>query len=151
MLVERGLAVDLSTLIGSAWSVMQEVRSSGPMPSEPPKGTNARLETGVQLDPDTPKLLADFIYDRLAGALREQGYSAQEVDAVLALRPERLALVQKQLAAVRAFSALPESPALAAANKRVSNILKKADDVHAHVNPELLQEQAEQDLYAALS
>jgi glycyl-tRNA synthetase beta chain len=99
---------------------------------------------------DPSALLADFIYDRLAGALREQGYSTQEVDAVLALRPQRLALVEKQLAAVRAFSALPESPALAAANKRVSNILKKAGDVHAHVNPELLHEQAEQDLYAAL-
>ncbi len=100
---------------------------------------------------DPSALLADFIYDRLAGALREQGYSPQEVDAVLALRPQRLALVEKQLAAVRAFSALPESQALAAANKRVSNILKKAGgDVHAHVNPELLREQAEQDLYAAL-
>ena len=99
-------------------------------------------------DPSVP--LADFLYERLAGSLREQGYSAQEVDAVLALRPQRLALVQKQLAAVRAFSALPESPALAAANKRVSNILKKAGEVHAHVNPELLHEQAEQDLYAAL-
>jgi len=100
---------------------------------------------------DPSALLADFVYDRLAGALREQGYSPQEVDAVLALRPQRLALVEKQLAAVRAFSALPESQALAAANKRVSNILKKAGgDVHAHVNPELLREQAEQDLYAAL-
>jgi glycyl-tRNA synthetase beta chain len=97
--------------------------------------------------------VADFIYDRFAGTLREQGYSAQEVDAVLALRPQRLALVEKQLAAVRAFAALPESPALAAANKRVGNILKKAEvegPVDAHVNPELLQEKAEQDLYAAL-
>ncbi len=97
--------------------------------------------------------LADFIYDRLAGSLREQGYSAQEVDAVLALRPQRLALVQKQLAAVRAFAALPEAPALAAANKRVGNILKKAEvegPVDAHVNPALLQEQAEKDLFAAL-
>ena len=102
---------------------------------------------------DASAALADFIYDRLAGSLREQGYSAQEVDAVLALRPQRLALVEKQLAAVRAFAALPESPALAAANKRVGNILKKAEvegPVDAHVNPELLQEKAEQDLYAAL-
>ncbi len=94
--------------------------------------------------------LADFIYDRLAGSLREQGYRTQEVDAVLALRPQRLAQVPQFLAAVRAFAALPESPALAAANKRIANILKKAGEVDAHVNPELLQEQAEQDLYAAL-
>ena len=102
---------------------------------------------------DASAALADFIYDRLAGSLREQGYRAQEVDAVLALRPQRLALVEKQLAAVRAFAALPEAPALAAANKRVGNILKKAEvegAVDAHVNPQLLQEKAEQDLYAAL-
>ena len=77
--------------------------------------------------PDTAEQLTDFIYERLAGSLREQGYSAQEVDAVLALRPQRLGDVAKRLAAVRAFAALPEAPALAAANKRIGNILKKAD------------------------
>jgi glycyl-tRNA synthetase beta chain len=94
--------------------------------------------------------LTDFIYDRLAGSLREQGYSAQEVDAVLALRPQRLGDVPKRLLAVRAFAALPESAALAAANKRIGNILKKTDDVDAHVSPVLLQEPAEQALFAAL-
>ncbi|BFO57392.1 glycine--tRNA ligase subunit beta [Acidovorax sacchari] len=126
MLVEKELPLDLETLLHSA------------LPAFGDK---------IQ-DPTAP--LADFIYDRLAGSLREQGYSAQEVDAVLALRPQRLALVGKQLAAVRAFAALPEAPALAAANKRVTNILKKAGDVDAHVNPDLLREQAEKDLYAAL-
>ncbi len=109
-------------------------------------------EAAFQFGFNTTKL-QDFLYDRLAGSLREQGYSAQEVDAVLALRPQRLALVEKQLAAVRAFAALPEAPALAAANKRVGNILKKAEAegaVDAHVNAALLQEQAERDLYAAL-
>ena len=129
MLVEKDLPLDLSALL------------AGALPAFGDKITDA-----------TPALV-DFIYDRLAGSLREQGYSAQEVDAVLALRPQRLALVEKQLAAVRAFAALPESPALAAANKRVGNILKKAEvegPVDAHVNPNLLQEKAEQDLYAAL-
>ena len=101
-------------------------------------------------DPEVKSLLVTFIYDRFAGGLRDQGYSAQEVDAVLALRPQRLAQVPQFLAAVRAFAALPESAALVAANKRVSNILKKAGEVDAHVNPNLLPEQAEQDLYAAL-
>jgi glycyl-tRNA synthetase beta chain len=82
--------------------------------------------------------------------LREQGYSALEVDAVLALRPQRLGDVPKRLAAVRAFTALPEAPALAAANKRISNILKKTDDVDAHVSEVLLQESAEKSLYAAM-
>jgi glycyl-tRNA synthetase beta chain len=58
--------------------------------------------------------------------------------------------VAKRLAAVRAFAALPEAAALAAANKRISNILKKAGDVDAHVSDVLLKEQAEKDLYAAL-
>ena len=91
-----------------------------------------------------------FIYDRLAGSLREQGYSAQEVDAVLALRPPRLGDVTKRLEAVRAFAALPEAPALAAANKRISNILKKAGEVDAHVSEVLLKEPAEVALNAAL-
>jgi len=129
MLVEKDLPLDLNALL------------AGAVPAFGDKITDASAA------------LADFIYDRLAGSLREQGYSAQEVDAVLALRPQRLAQVPQFLAAVRAFAALPESPALAAANKRVGNILKKAElesPVDAHVNPALLQEQAEQDLFAAL-
>ena len=100
---------------------------------------------------DPAAALQDFFYDRLAVSLREQGYSAQEVDAVLALRPQRLSDVAQRLAAVRAFAALPEAPALAAANKRVGNILKKAETaVQPQVNAALLQEAAEKDLYAAL-
>jgi glycyl-tRNA synthetase beta chain len=100
-----------------------------------------------ELITDPHAALLGFFSDRLAVSLREQGYSAQEVDAVLALQPVRLGDVPKRLAAVRAFAALPESPALAAANKRISNILKKAGEVDAHVNPALLQEPAEQALY----
>lgn len=102
-----------------------------------------------QAQPGTAEQLADFIYERLAGLLREQGYSAQEVDAVLALRPPRLGDVAKRLAAVRAFAALPEAPALAAANKRIGNILKKAERADAHVSVPLLKEEAEKALYAA--
>jgi glycyl-tRNA synthetase beta chain len=94
--------------------------------------------------------LIDFIYDRLSGSLREQGFSAQEVDAVMALRPARLGQVSQFLSAVRAFAALPESPALAAANKRIGNILKKAGEVDAHVNTALLKEDAEKNLYAVM-
>ena len=94
--------------------------------------------------------LSEFVFDRLAGALREQGYTAQEVDAVVSLRPQRLGDVPKRLAAVRAFAALPEAAALAAANKRIGNILKKAPDVDAHVSEVLLKEPAEIALYAAM-
>jgi glycyl-tRNA synthetase beta chain len=102
-----------------------------------------------QAQPATAEQLTDFIYERLAGLLREQGYSAQEVEAVLALRPQRLGEVLRRLAAVRAFAALPEAPALAAANKRIGNILKKAERADAHVNEGLLKEDAEKALFAA--
>ncbi len=95
--------------------------------------------------------LADFIYERLAGSLREQGYTAQEVDAVVSQRPQRLGDIPKRLAAVRAFSALPEAAALAAANKRVGNILKKVEGtVEAVVDNALLKEAAEVALHDAL-
>jgi glycyl-tRNA synthetase beta chain len=100
-------------------------------------------------DPSAP--LLDFMFDRLAVSLREQGYSAQEVDAVLALRPERLGQVPKRLAAVRAFSALPEAASLAAANKRVGNILKKSEGgAGTAVDTALLRESAEATLFEAL-
>jgi glycyl-tRNA synthetase beta chain len=126
MLIEKDLPLDLGTLVAGAVPAFGD-----------------RIA-------DASPALTDFIYDRLAGSLRDQGYSAQEVDAVLALRPQRLGQVGRLLAAVRAFAALPESPALAAANKRIGNILKKAGDVDAHVNPKLLQEPAEQQLFAAM-
>ncbi len=101
---------------------------------------------------DASSALSAFVYDRFAGSLREQGYSAQEVDAVLALQPPRLGDVAKRLAAVRAFATLPEAPALAAANKRVGNILKKADgEVQALINHELLVEPAEKALADTLA
>ncbi|MDP2256826.1 MAG: glycine--tRNA ligase subunit beta [Polaromonas sp.] len=126
MLVEKDLPLDLGALVAGAAPVFGD------------KITDASVA------------LIDFIYDRLAGSLREQGYSAQEVEAVLALRPQRLGDVAKRLAAVRAFAALPEAPALAAANKRIGNILKKAQEVDPHVSEVLLQEPAEIALYAAM-
>ena len=93
-----------------------------------------------------------FIYERLAGSLREQGYSALEVDAVLGLVPQRLGDIPKRLAAVRTFAALPEAASLAAANKRVGNILKKVSGgVTAKVDAMLLKEPAEIALNAALA
>jgi glycyl-tRNA synthetase beta chain len=100
---------------------------------------------------DPRAALLPFIYERLAGSLREQGYSAQEVDAVLSLNPQRLADVAARLKAVRAFAALPEAASLAAANKRVGNILKKAEGaVEPTVQSALLKEPAEAALSRAL-
>ncbi len=96
--------------------------------------------------------ITEFCFDRLSVNLKEQGASAQEVDAVLALNPSLLSEIPKRLEAVRAFSALAEAPALAAANKRVGNILKKIEgDVKATINDALLQEPAEKALAATLA
>ncbi len=95
--------------------------------------------------------IKEFCFDRLSVNLREQGASPQEVDAVLSLNPELLSEIPQRLTAVRAFSTLPEAPALAAANKRVGNILKKVEgEVKAEVNTNLLQEPAEIALNEAL-
>ena len=98
--------------------------------------------------------LEKFIYERLAGYLREQAYTPQEIEAVLSLQPQRLGEVPKRLEAVRAFAKLPEADSLAAANKRVNNILKKARDganKFGHkLDTALLQEAAEIELHQAL-
>lgn len=107
-----------------------------------------------QFNGDAAAALAiqEFCYDRLSVNLREQTASPQEVDAVLSLAPEFLSEVPQRLAAVRTFAGLAEAPALAAANKRVGNILKKADGaVDTKVNANLLQEPAEIALNDALS
>ncbi len=107
-------------------------------------------EFGESLINDPHDELIVFFYDRLAGTLRERGYSANEIEAVLAQHPQFFGEVELRLSAVRAFAALPEALALAAANKRIANILKKAPEVDAHVSELLLQEPAEQALHSAM-
>ena len=101
---------------------------------------------------DQSTALDEFLIERLKGYLKDSGYSASEVDA--AINAQKLGSwfsIPKRLAAVRTFAALPEAPALAAANKRISNILKKGDTVDAHVSEVLLQEPAEIALHKAMS
>jgi glycyl-tRNA synthetase beta chain len=145
MLIEKALPLDLREVLSIASNACFDALSKAADVSFLKNIANA-----VELEAAIYKTCGEFMLDRLGGSLREQGYSAQEVDAVLALEPARLADIPKRLAAVRAFAALPEAAALAAANKRISNILKKADDVDAHVSEVLLKEVAEKQLYAAL-
>ena len=94
---------------------------------------------------------ADFFKERLRHMLRDAGHDHRAVDAVLALDPARIDQVPARLAAVKAFAALPEADALAAANKRIVNILKKSGaETGATVDSALLQESAEQALFAAV-
>ncbi len=125
MLVEKQLELPLDRLVGIAFDAFAGHVS------------DARVE------------LASFVYERLAGYLREMGYTAQEVDSVVSQRPTRLALVPARLAAVRTFAALPESASLAAANKRIGNILRKAGATGAAAyDPALLSDDAERALAA---
>jgi len=108
---------------------------------------------------DPVAALFTFFLDRLRSLLRERGYTVNEVEAVLASRPTRFDDLIARLDAVRAFAALPEAQALAAANKRIGNILKKSVEASADatvaadgltIQPALLVEAAEQALYADL-
>ena len=127
MLVERDLPLSLPALVAMAFAAFPEGHGQ------------AQAE------------VLHFIVDRLVGYLREQGYSVQEVDAVVALRPDHWGELPRRLAAVRAFAALPEAASLAAANKRVGNILRKSDEVPG-MPPDaaLFAEPAERALAAAL-
>jgi glycyl-tRNA synthetase beta chain len=88
----------------------------------------------------------------LIGYLRDAGYSTLEVDAVVEARPPRWSDIPKRLAAVRAFATLPEAASLAAANKRVGNILKKSDATGSiDVDASVLVEPAETALAGALA
>jgi glycyl-tRNA synthetase beta chain len=88
-----------------------------------------------------------FMLDRLRGYLRERDFSPDEIEAVVCQNPTRIDLVIPRLEAVCAFRKLPEAAALAAANKRIQNILKKTATVEAEIQVGLLHENAERNLY----
>jgi len=130
MLVEQDIPVPLDELVSAASAAY-------------PSGTTR----GAQSD------VLDFVRERLRGYLRDAGYTANEAEAVLSLRPVRLDLVPRQLAAVRAFASLPEAESLAAANKRVANILRQAaakGEAFANADAKLLQDPQERALFDAL-
>jgi len=106
---------------------------------------------GGLLTEDFKQPLLGFFQERLRNLLRDAGHSVESVDAVLALDPTRMDLVPAKLAAVQAFQALPEAAALAAANKRITNILKKAETAPGEPDVALLEEDAEKALFDQLN
>ena len=102
------------------------------------------------LGSELPGPLFDFMLERLRNLLRDAGHAPDAVDAVLALKPTRIDLVVPKLQAVAAFQQLPEAAALAAANKRIVNILKKADGQPGEPDVALLVEDAEKALFHAI-
>lgn len=128
MLLEKNLNVALGDLIDIGYEAM---------------GTVA----GVK---DSRAELAAFFEDRLRVMFKEKGYSVQEIDAVLAAHPATVIDVPARLDAVRAFVALPEAEALAAANKRIGNILKKNEEQLPDVDAGLFELDAEKTLWTML-
>ena len=107
-----------------------------------------------QGDPAATEELAGFIIDRLRSYYAEQGLGNAQFDAVASLGDDvaTLADFDRRLKAIAEFSKLPEAPALAAANKRIRNILRKHEGVVPEaVNAGLLSEPAEKALDAALA
>ena len=126
ILMETPLPLDLAELIGDA---------------------AAGFKPGLLTAQGFEAQLLDFMFERLKNLLRDAGHAVDVVDAVLALRPTRMDLVHAKLDAVRTFRALPEAEALAAANKRIVNILKKVDGELPEPDVALLQEDAEKALF----
>ncbi|WP_435750525.1 glycine--tRNA ligase subunit beta [Thauera sp. AutoDN2] len=121
-----------------------------PLPLELPKLIDTAaggFKPGLLTTEGFSAQIQDFMFERLKNLLRETGRDGAVIDAVLALKPARIDLVPAKLAAVEAFRALPEADALAAANKRIVNILKKAEGTPGEPDFALLQEDAEKALF----
>lgn len=120
------------------------------------KNINLNLNTTISDSIKATKLgeskdLNSFIYDRISNYFKDQGYAALDIEAVLAIDSGLISEIPKRLNAIKEFSQLPESKDLASANKRVGNILKKADFKSAlKINPALLKDTAEVNLYKTL-
>lgn len=130
ILIEGKLKLSLFDLVAEAYSVF-------------PRGMLGQAHTDLRI----------FVLERLRSYLREAGYTANEIESVLCLNPASLDLIPSQLAAVRTFAALPEAASLAAANKRVANILKQAEakgESFDKAQAEQMKEPAERDLFDAL-
>lgn len=128
IVVEKDLPLHLSTIISSTFETMPQLK---------------------RVDKD----VVEFIYERFAGYLKDLGFSTLQVDAVLVKQPDYLNLVPRQLEAVKAFQSLPEAESLAAANKRVANILRQAEakgESFTNAEPGELTEPAERALSEAI-
>ena len=133
ILMETPLPLDLRALIDEA--------AQGFAPGTLGQGDHAHFAT----------TLHDFILERLRNQLRDEGHAIEAIDAVLALKPTRMDLINPKLVAVRQFMGLPEAAALAAANKRIINILKKTTVTGGEPDVALFQENAERALFSQVN
>ena len=163
MCIEGELAVALDGLVataGEAWHAAKAVAEAAQRMDREREGaqtfgsSHAAVHAAAYAAQrvENQASLVSFMRDRLAVLLRDQGFGAGEIEAVLSVQSTSLTDVRNRLAAVRSFAALPEAPSLAAVNKRVGNILKKSENLAPlAVSKDRLVERAEIDLHQALS
>ncbi|MEN1927104.1 glycine--tRNA ligase subunit beta [Luteimonas qiangzhengi] len=161
-IIESGLALDLRALLASARALaLDAMAATAEAALAAATGDKDIARASKHLDEtlaargtdpqDDVDALYDFILDRLKGYYADRGVPVQHFNAVAALRPASLHDFNRRIAAIGTFAALPEAEALAAADKRIRNILRKAgDDVPVSVDTALLQEPAERALAQAV-
>lgn len=167
-LIESGVEVDLRLALAhanlGARLSMEYVKAGGVLGAQLDHLNRIEQLTGVsnelgdweytssiELSPEVLAPLLDFIFDRLRGYYADQGVPAQQFDAVLELKPASLTDFDARLKAIAEFAKLPEAAALAAANKRIRNILRKSEDVlPEQINPDLFEGHAESGLHGAI-
>ena len=133
--IESGFDLDLRALVATAIAGL-------PAAVQP----NAERKTEA-----LPQELYDFIIDRLRGYYADKGVPATHFNAVAELKPASLYDFDRRIDAIGTFAALPEAEALAAANKRIRNILRKAEGaIPGMIDPALLAEPAESELAEAV-
>ncbi|WP_266158454.1 glycine--tRNA ligase subunit beta [Dyella silvatica] len=153
-LVEGGLELDLRGSFVEALELLPEAALAAGL-GKGKDGKAPALDAGKRRA-ELVNDLCDFVFDRLRGYYAEQGFSSEQFEAVLAVQPASLADFDRRLRAVAEFGRRPEADSLAAANKRVANILRKqaeetgAPAIGAVVDPVHFEAKAENDLAAAL-
>lgn len=148
-LIERGMKLDLEALLREAVELLPAVRA-------PQKSAETGALMHAAASPSDEKYtlvkeLLDFVFDRLRGYYGERGLSADKFEAVRAIEADTLVDFDRRLRAVGEFSRLPDAQALAAANKRIGNILRQAGIAGVgQVNADLLDAGAERELHSAI-
>ncbi len=134
-IIESGFELDLRALLETAFA-----------------GLPAAVQPSAERKTEAmPQELYDFIIDRLRGYYADKGVPATHFNAVAELKPVSLYDFDRRIDAIGIFAALPEAEALAAANKRIRNILRKAEGaIPGMVDPALLAEPAESELAEAV-
>ena len=141
-IIEAGLDINLYTMLDAACAEIE--RSAGLRLERPDVSGKCAYALGWEV--------SEFILDRLRGYYADQNVPGVQFDAVADVRPASLLDFDRRLKAIAEFAKLREASSLAAANKRIRNILKKVETpIPAAIDAGRLVEPAEQSLHGALA